>query len=120
MIKLVALLKRKPGTSVEDFRQRWLYDHTKLSSKLPDCLEYRINLVDTYDGTDADEAPFDGTAELWWEDRAAMEASFASHEAKVAGEDADSFCGERVHLYCESEFMVVRDGEPVQPPEAVK
>ncbi|MEM8875836.1 MAG: EthD family reductase [Planctomycetota bacterium] len=123
MIKCVALLKRAPGISVEDFRHRWVYEHTKLSGILPDCREYRINFVDTFEGIEPDEngePPYDGTAELWWNSRAEMEASFATHTAKVAGDDADSFCSVRVHLYCESEFIVVKDGTPVQPPEKVQ
>lgn len=35
MIKLIALLKRKPGLSREAFHQRWLLEHTRLSAKLP-------------------------------------------------------------------------------------
>lgn len=123
MIKCVALLKRKPGMTVDEFRQRWLIEHTKLSSVLPDCLEYRINFVDTFEGIDPlpnGESPYDGTAELWWNSRQEMEASFATHTAKVAGDDADSFCEVRAHFYCESEFMVVKNGQPVQPPEEVQ
>ena len=123
MIKLVALLKRAPGLSIEDFRHRWLHEHTKLSALLPDCREYRINFVDRSDGIVAapdGEPPYDGTAELWWDDRATMEASFASHQAQTAGEDADSFCSVRLHLYCDSEHLVVRGGQPVQPPEVVE
>ena len=132
MIKLVALLKRKPSLTREEFRERWLVEHTRLSSLLPDCREYRINLVDRFegdgfagdgfagDGLAGDEPPYDGTAELWWDTREAMEASFRSHEARVAGDDADAFCAARVHLYCDREWVVVRGGAPVRPPEEVE
>jgi hypothetical protein len=50
------------------FAKRWLHEHTKLSSKLPGLLEYRINLA-TYKQPDGEgvEPLYDGTAELWWE-----------------------------------------------------
>ncbi|MGF1483926.1 MAG: EthD family reductase [Opitutales bacterium] len=120
MIKLVALLKRKPGMSRKEFNDRWLIEHTKLSSKLPNCLEYRINLcLEDQPAELGKEPPYDGTAELWWKDKATMEASFESDLAKIAGQDADQFCEIRTHLYTE-EYFVVRDGQPVQPPEAAR
>lgn len=116
MIKLIALLKRRDGLSREEFHRRWLLEHTRLSSQLPGCLNYRINLCLPDQPPDlGEEPPYDGTAELWWESREAMEASFASAIARIAGADADSFCSVRVHLYTE-EFQVVENGRPVQPP----
>jgi uncharacterized protein (TIGR02118 family) len=120
MVKLIALLKRKPGLSRDAFKVRWLEEHTRLSSQLPGCIEYRINVaLDHQPEGDGGEAPYDGTAELWWESIEAMEASFATAIAKVAGDDADAFCSVRMHLYTE-EYMVVKGGQPVQPPEAVR
>jgi sugar/nucleoside kinase (ribokinase family) len=40
MVKLIALLKRKPGLSREAFKLPWLEEHTRLSSQLPGCVEY--------------------------------------------------------------------------------
>lgn len=106
MIKLIALLKRKPHLSHEDFAKRWLYEHTKLSSKLPGLLEYRINIATVHQ---PDEAPYDGTAELYWESLEAMEASFDSDIAKIAGADADDFCEIRLHIYTEEHVVVQRN-----------
>jgi len=116
MVKLIALLKRKPGMTRAEFKERWLIEHTKLSSKLTDCLEYRINICTEAQPDDQSGEPlYDGTAELWWESVEKMEASFGNEIAKIAGEDADSFCELRIHLYTE-EYVVVKDGKPVQPP----
>jgi uncharacterized protein (TIGR02118 family) len=109
VIKLIALLKRKPGLSREEFAQRWVYEHTKLSSKLPGLLEYRINLATaSQPEAEGTEPLYDGTAELWWESLEAMEAAFASEIGKVAGADADEFCDLRLHLYTEEHFIVTR------------
>jgi uncharacterized protein (TIGR02118 family) len=107
MVKLIALLKRKPGISREDFARRWLSEHTKLSSQLPGLLEYRINIATQHQPEgDGLEPLYDGTAELWWESIEAMEASFASDIGKIAGKDADEFCDVRLHLYTEEHFVV--------------
>jgi uncharacterized protein (TIGR02118 family) len=106
MIKLIALLKRKPHISSEAFAKRWLEEHTKLSSKLPGLLEYRINIATAHqpDG----EPLYDGTAELWWESIEAMEASFDTDIANIAGADADDFCEVRIHIYTEEHVVVKR------------
>jgi uncharacterized protein (TIGR02118 family) len=109
VIKLIALLKRKPGLSREAFAQRWLVEHTKLSSKLPGLLEYRINIATTAQPEGEGVEPlYDGTAELWWESLETMEAAFASEIGKTAGADADEFCELRLHIYTEEHFVVTR------------
>jgi uncharacterized protein (TIGR02118 family) len=112
MIKCIALLKRKPGITHKQFADRWLNEHTKLSSQLPGCLGYYINVADAYQpagagvGPDAVEPIYDGTAELWWESVEAMEASFATEIGKIAGADADDFCEVRIHIYT-TEYCVI-------------
>ena len=107
MLKLIALLKRKPGLSREAFEKRWLEEHTKLSSRLPGLRGYRINIANGYqpEGTGA-EPLYDGTAELWWDSVEAMEASFASDIGVAAGADADQFAEVRIHIYTEEHFVV--------------
>ena len=119
MVKMIALLKRKPGMSREDFNERWLVEHTKLSSQLPGCREYRINLClpQQPEGT-GDEPIYDGTAKLWWDNMAQMEQCFASDTAQIAGADVDLFCELRVHFYTQ-EYLVVSGGRIVQPPREV-
>lgn len=105
MIKLIAFLNRKPGMSMEEFKERWVEEHIKISAKLPGLLGYRINIATERQENDG-EALYDGTAELWWNSIEDMEASFATDIGIAAGKDADEFCSYRVHLYTE-EFMVV-------------
>jgi len=107
MIKLIALLKRKPGLSREAFEHRWLQEHTKISGKLPGLRGYRVNIATAYqpDGTGV-EPIYDGTAELWWDSVEAMEASFASDIGVAAGADADLFCEVRLHIYTEEHFVI--------------
>jgi uncharacterized protein (TIGR02118 family) len=107
MIKLIALLKRKPGLTREEFARRWLNDHVKLSSKMPGLRGYRVNIaIDHQPEGDGVEPPYDGTAELWWDSVQAMEDAFNSPEGKTAGEDADQFAQVRIHIYTEEHDVV--------------
>ena len=119
MIKLIALLKRKPGLSREEFAERWLKEHIKLSSKMPGLRGYRVNIaIDHQPEGDGVESIYDGTAELWWDNVEAMEAAFASDEGKIAGEDADQFAAVRIHIYTEEHFVV--PGPEIQAAQAPK
>ena len=107
MVKLIALLKRKPGLSKEEFAQRWVYEHTKLSAKLPGLRGYRINIATPHQPEGAGAEPiYDGTAELWWDSIEAMEASFESDIGVAAGADGDEFADVRIHIYTEEHFVI--------------
>jgi uncharacterized protein (TIGR02118 family) len=107
MIKLIALLKRKPGISREEFARRWVNDHTKISSRLPGLRGYRINVATTRQPEGEEVEPlYDGTAELWWDSIDAMEESFATDIGIAAGADADQFCSVRIHVYTEEHLVV--------------
>ena len=100
-------MKRKPGLSREEFAQRWLHEHTKLSAKLPGLRGYRINVATPYQPEDTGAEPlYDGTAELWWDSIEAMEASFESDIGVAAGADADEFADVRIHIYTEEHFVI--------------
>ena len=107
MIKLIAFLKRRPGMTREEFAQRWVHEHTKISGKLPGLLGYRINIAtERQPGGIIDEPLYDGTAELWWNSIEEMEASFATDIGVLAGQDGDAFAEVRIHLYTEEHNIV--------------
>ena len=107
MVKCIALLKRMPGTTREEFSQRWLKEHLKLSVRMPGLLGYRVNIAINHqpDG-DGVEPIYDGTAELWWDSVEAMEAAFASDEGVTAGVDADQFATVRIHVYTDEHVVI--------------
>jgi uncharacterized protein (TIGR02118 family) len=107
MIKLIALLKRKPGISKEEFATRWVNEHTKLSTQLKGLKGYRINIAtERQPAGTGDEPIYDGTAELWWDSIDDMEASFEEEIGKIAGADADEFCEVRLHIYTEEHNII--------------
>lgn len=107
MIKLIALLKRKPGITKEEFARRWLEEHTKLSTKIPGVRGYYINITTPRQPAGVGDEPiYDGTAEMWWDSVEEMEAAFDTDIGKAAGADADEFCSVRLHVYTEEHTFV--------------
>ncbi|HBY96897.1 MAG: EthD domain-containing protein [Ardenticatenaceae bacterium] len=49
---------------------------------------------------------FDGTAEMWWDSVAEMEAAFETEIGQQAGADADAHCSERYHIYTEEHVII--------------
>ena len=98
-VKLIALLKTKPGLSRAEFEKRWVKGHAPLTLKFKNLKGYRINVaIDEYQEIDG-ELPFDGTAELWWDSIEEMKEDFDSPEADTAVADADTFTVVRTHIY---------------------
>lgn len=89
MIKLVALVKKKPEMSREAFRDYWLGTHAPLAAAIPGMRGYRINIAGDPGGQPP--APYDGSAEIWFDDRDAMAAGLGSPEGAVAGDDTARF-----------------------------
>ena len=79
MIRLVFLLRRKPGLSLDEFHARWRDDHGPLVASHQTrlgILRYTQShrLDDPLNDAMAPrpggmEPPYDGVAELWWESR---------------------------------------------------
>ncbi len=88
MFKLIATLHRKPGMSREEFLKHWRDVHVPLVADLPHLEGYVINpFLETMD----DKPPYDGIAELWYEDREKFELSLASPQRDAARADLAAF-----------------------------
>ena len=95
MIKLVFCLMRRPELSDAEFRRRWR-EHADLVAKRAPALGIRRYVqVHTLDSQLNEAmraprkgpAPYDGVAELWWEDLDAVAASTATPEGLKAARD---------------------------------
>lgn len=105
MIKLIALVKKKTGMPIEAFREYWINTHAPLARRIPGMRGYRINVAD--DPGDMPQASYDGSAEIWFDDRLAMVAGLSSPENDVAGSDTANFADEVTFLVCEDEAIVI-------------
>ena len=110
MIKLIALVRKKPSMTMAQFKAYWIDVHAPLARKIPGMRGYRINVAD--DPGAMAPAPYDGSAEIWFDDRAAMEEGLASPENDVAAGDVDNFTEELVFMVCEDEAFIIDQTEP--------
>jgi uncharacterized protein (TIGR02118 family) len=101
MLKVISLLKRKEGTSREDFYQWATQDHPKFGMQIPTLKQYRMNAA----RLDEPEPAFDAVAEMWFDDVAAFDAGFGTDAGKAAREDALAHCSQRVHVRVEENIL---------------
>jgi uncharacterized protein (TIGR02118 family) len=93
MQRVVIYLTRRADLLQPSFFAWWLGQHKALAEQLPGLRQYIISLA-----VDAPEGPFDGMAELWFDDLAAAEAAFASPAGQAARADADAHVARRERL----------------------
>jgi len=81
MLKIVILLKRRPGMSREDFIRHYEAVHSVLAVKLvPGMIDYRRNFIDpakTVFGVSNEHPGFDCITEMVFPDQATYERAFA-------------------------------------------
>ena len=102
MLKVISLLKRKEGMTLEAFRKWALEEHPPLGKKLPGIRHYRMSVVLEDDPT----LPCDVVSEFWFDDNDARVAAFGTPQGKAAAEDAASHCSSRVHLLTEETVII--------------
>lgn len=93
MQRVVIYLKRRAELLQPVFFDWWLSQHRALAEQLPGLRQYTISLA-----ADAQDGPFDGMAELWFDDLAAADAAFASPAGQTARADADAHVARRERL----------------------
>jgi uncharacterized protein (TIGR02118 family) len=107
MIKVIGLIKRKPGISREEFLRHWKDDHGPLVMKIPELARHVRKYVQVHrvsiPALDAQErygqaalpAEYDGAVEMWFDNAEEMGKAFAVLAdpviCKRLREDEDSF-----------------------------
>src|SRR5260370_37460289 len=96
MIKSLSLLTRRSELSHAEFVRHWLEIHAPLAHAVPGVRRYVQNHIED-ERRRADIAEtfvaVDGIAELWYDDRAAMDRANSSPEAKRLHDDGALFIG---------------------------
>lgn len=95
MIKRVALLRRRPDLTAEEFARHWREVHTKLALEMGGMTRYVINIVDRQQSPDA---PIDGFSELWWRDLETMRAAFNTEAGRRLKADEANFTDGQVQV----------------------
>ncbi len=102
MLKVISLMKRKEGMSLEEFRRWALEEHPPLAKKLPGMRHYRMSVAIE----DNPAWPADVVSEFWFDSLEARAAAFATPEGQAAGADAAAHCSSRVHLLTEETILI--------------
>jgi len=90
MIKLVYCITRRPGMTLEEFSRYWREVHGPIGRRIPGLRR----LVQSHPvplPPDMALPGFDGMAELWFDDMAALEAARRSPEWRVSTADEANF-----------------------------
>jgi uncharacterized protein (TIGR02118 family) len=113
MIKSLSLLTRRPELSRGEFIRHWVEIHAPLAHAVPGVRRYVQNHIQG-ERRRADIAEtavaVDGIAELWYDDRAAMERANTSPEAKLLHDDGALFIG-RIKTFIIEEMVVIPKAE---------
>lgn len=104
MVKLVALVRKRPGMTRDAFADYWTGTHAPLAARIPGMRGYRINLAG--DPGDMPAAPYDGSAEIWFDSRGVMEAGLASPEGVIAGADVANFAEDLTFLVTDEHVVI--------------
>ncbi len=91
MVKLIYCISKKPELSVEEFQRYWRDTHAPIAARIPGLQRYvQCHTLPELYARDTPPA-FDGAAELWFKDLAALGAAMGSPEVAAAMEDEKNF-----------------------------
>src|ERR1700731_3157490 len=90
MVKAFNFFKRKPGLSVDDFRNYWLNEHAAIMRAIPELRKYvaSITLPSAYRHR---EPLYDGISEAWFDDESVIRATGDSAPRRAATADDAKF-----------------------------
>ncbi len=109
MIKSIGLLTRRPELSHDEFVRHWIEIHAPLAHAVPGVRRYVQNhIIEERHRADirTTDVDIDGIAELWFDDRAAMDLANASAEAKRLHDDGALFIG-RIKSFVIDEKIII-------------
>ena len=98
MIKLIYCITKKPGMTDEEFFKYWKNVHGPIGARIPGLRRLVQSHCINVSG-DARPADFDGMAELWFDDMAALLEARKRPEWQASGEDEKNFIDERRVAY---------------------
>lgn len=119
MVKLIVLARRPRDWSKAQFTAWWRDHHAALGCQLPGLLAYtHAETLRDYDHPGAPE--WDGLAELYFEDLAAVDRAMSSPEWTEAVRDVSGVGGRRIALVLDEVDLLARHARSaaIRAPEA--
>jgi uncharacterized protein (TIGR02118 family) len=114
MRKVVTLVKRAPGLSVQEFQHRWEQDHGPLAAAAPGVRRY-VQSHALEKGYAKGELLFDGISEAWFDDDAALAAYDAGEAARRIEADLLRLVEPSRLLRMVVDVHVIKDGPVPEP-----
>jgi uncharacterized protein (TIGR02118 family) len=117
MVKTFNFFKRKPGLSVDDFRNYWLNEHAAIIRGIPEIRKYvaSIAIPSSYRNH---EPTYDGISEAWFDDEETIHATIDSAPRRAAlADDANFVDMSKASSILTDEIMQM---EATPSPDAVK
>ena len=104
MIKMIFLVHRRPELSRDEFQKRWREKSGPIGSKVPGVRKYVQHHAVL--GPDGAEPPYDGFAEMWWDDATSLQKALESPEGQAAVNDIETIVGRQEVFVVEQHEMV--------------
>ena len=110
-VKVIGLLRRKPGASREQFMDHWVKIHAEMGKDIPALRRYVLNFI-VSEPTRSDmpslgiEGQVDGIAEIWFASQAAYADFRASAQAKTWLADGATFIGSAQSFMVKEEVVI--------------
>jgi uncharacterized protein (TIGR02118 family) len=112
MLKIISILARKDGESIEDFIHHWETVHAPLVLAVPGVERYTLSIIKSSsvrtDGVGAIALKIDGIAELWFKDQVSLGAAAQSEAIKKVLADGTIFVGSEIDFIAEEKVIIPR------------
>ena len=106
MVKAVFLVHKKADMDAHEFRRHWRETQGMLGAKIPGTRKYVQN--HTVASLDGGPLPYDGFAEVWFDNQEALEWAMATPEAQAAIADLPNFLDtKRMESFIVDEITIV-------------
>jgi len=116
-VKVIEVVRRRPGMSVEDFQDYWLNTHGPIVSRLPGMQRY-VQSHARLGGYRKGDLPFDGIAEVSFASKQELAAIASTPEFAAAKADEPNFIDTDALVEIVVDDVVIKDG-PI-PADAIK
>jgi len=109
-VKLLCIVRARPGQTAEEFKRRWLDKHTEFAATWKNIKSYRVMFpnpeVHEFKG---EGAMFDGIGELIWDSKEEMQEDMDSARGAAGFADADEFMEAYINMYCEENIIELKN-----------
>jgi uncharacterized protein (TIGR02118 family) len=111
LLKLVVFLRKADQLSDQEFRDWWLGDHAAIVRRFPGLEKYSVNIFGPNLPNSA-ASDWDGIAELWFADQAALDRAYESPVAREGMADTAAHLSAVVRVVADEHLIEPRpDGE---------